>query len=263
MPSPFPGMDPYLEGSLWMTVHSQLGVEIARQLAPRLRPRYIALTTERFVMEEPGSVGIATAAYPDVGVIPRSRDPDAVSEGRPGGAPLTLATEMPSAVPHVSVEIRDTAKRRLVAAIEVLSPTNKRGSGREEYLAKRRRILLSSAHLLEIDLLREGRRVPMRGELPPAPWFVFLSRADRRPWTEIWPIDLADPLPTVPVPLLEGDADAELDLQAALATVYDAVGYDLAVDYSSPPEVPFEQDDARTWVAKTAVRAARASTEEG
>ncbi|MFL5246163.1 MAG: DUF4058 family protein [Gemmataceae bacterium] len=68
MPSPFPGMDPYLEGSLWMSVHSQLSAEIARQLAPKLRPRYLALTTERFVMEMPEDVAVASmTVYPDVG----------------------------------------------------------------------------------------------------------------------------------------------------------------------------------------------------
>ena len=28
MPSPFPGMDPYLEGALWTTVHFSLSAEI-------------------------------------------------------------------------------------------------------------------------------------------------------------------------------------------------------------------------------------------
>jgi hypothetical protein len=62
-------MNPYLEGSLWMTVHTQLSAEIARQLAPKLRPKYLALTTERFVYEEPESVAVATSSlYEDVGV---------------------------------------------------------------------------------------------------------------------------------------------------------------------------------------------------
>ncbi|RLT43090.1 MAG: DUF4058 family protein, partial [Chloroflexi bacterium] len=43
MPSPFPGMAPYLEGPLWTTLHFTLGAEIVRQLAPRLRPRYLVL----------------------------------------------------------------------------------------------------------------------------------------------------------------------------------------------------------------------------
>jgi Protein of unknown function (DUF4058) len=144
----------------------------------------------------------------------------------------------------VTVEIRDTANRQLVTAIELLSPSNKRGDGRAEYLAKRRRILLSTAHLMEIDLLRQGQRPPMREVLPDAPYFVFLSRFENRPITDVFPITLHDPLPIVPVPLLTGDPDVPLDLQAALRTIYDLLGYDLAIDYLQPAEVPLphEQD---------------------
>jgi hypothetical protein len=231
-------MDPYLEGPLWMTVHTQLSAEIARQLAPKLRPRYLALTTEWFIWEEPDSVAVATASlYPDVGVVETGSD----SGGGPASvatAPLQLTTLMAVPIPHVTVEIRDTAQRRLVAAIKVLSTVNKRGEGYEEYLAKRRRILLSTAHLLEIDLLRRGRRVPMQQSLPKVPYFVFLSRAEKRPVTDVWLVRVDEPLPTVPVPLLSGDADVPLDLQLALTTVYDLLGYDLAVDYSQPPPIP-------------------------
>ena len=240
MPSPFPGMAPYLEGPLWTTLHFTLGAEIVRQLAPRLRPRYLVLPVERFVMEMPESIAIsAVPIYPDIGVT-RS---DRFSLG--GGvavavapAPLEINTLMPTPVPHVTIEIRDAAKRQLVTAIEILSPTNKRGEGRQEYLTKRRRILLSSAHLLEIDLLREGERLPMQQPLPPVPYFVFLSRAERRPLTEIWPIHLDESLPTVSVPLLPGDADVPLDLQDAFTTSYNLIGYGLAVDYQQPPAIP-------------------------
>jgi hypothetical protein len=219
MPSPFPGMDPYLEGPLWMSVHSQLTAEIARQLAPKLRPKYLALTTERFVLDEVSDISVVTTSpYPD----------------------------WPSRVPHVVVEVRETATRRLVTAIEVLSPTDKRAEGREEYLSKRRRILLSTAHLLEIDLLRQGQRVPMQQPLPKAPYFVILSRAEERPITAVWPIQFADRLPVVPVPLLPGDADVPLDLQQALTNVYDLLGYDLAIDYSRPPEIALPPD-AVAW----------------
>src|SRR5207248_10336320 len=95
-------------------------------------------------------------------------------------APLQLSTVVPEKVPQVTVEIRDTANRQLVTAIEVLSPTNKRGDGRMEYITRRQRFLLSSAHLMEIDLLRTGQRVPMRDPLPPAAYFVLLNRAERR-----------------------------------------------------------------------------------
>ncbi|HEX6383294.1 MAG TPA: DUF4058 family protein [Anaerolineae bacterium] len=211
MPSPFPGMGPYLEGSLWTTVHFSLSAEIVRQLAPKLRPRYLVLPAERFVMEAPESVAItATDLYPDVGVA-ESGSPRIFKETA-APVPLQIATVIPSPVPHVTIEIRDVANRELVTAIEVLSPTNKSGDGYDEYLAKRRRILLSPAHLIEIDLLRQGKRVPMKHPLPPAPYFVFLSRAEKRPIADVWPIALSDPLPTVPIPLLPDDGDAFLDL---------------------------------------------------
>jgi len=200
MPSPFPGMDPYLEGSLWTTLHFTLGAEIVRYLAPKLRPKYVALPVERFVMEMSSSI-----------------------------------------------EIRDAAQRQLVTAIEILSPTNKRGEGIEEYLNKRRRILLSTAHLLEIDLLRVGQRAPMQQPLPSAPYFVFLSRANERPITEVWPIALYQPLPTVPVPLLTADKEILLDLQLVFTAAYDLLGYDLIVDYHQPPEIPLSPEEQK-WM---------------
>jgi len=249
MPSPFPGMDPYLEGSEWTSLHIELSSEIARQLAPKVRPKYIVRPARRFVMETWEDVAISTRdAHPDVNITPSTeREAPLQPAATAFTAPLEMVTVVPARIPHVTVEIRDVARRELVTAIEVLSPTNKRGEGYQEYLEKRRRILLSTAHLLEIDLLRNGRRVPMRDALPPAPYFVFLSRAERRPITQVWPIQLDMHLPTVPVPLLEEDADVPLDLQLAFRTVYDALGYDLSVDYTHPPEVPLEEDEA-TWV---------------
>ena len=215
MPSPFPGMDPYLEGSSWISFHTQLTAEIARQLAPKLRPKYLALTTERFVLEEVADVSVATTSiYPDVSVVHTGAN----SHGEGGvaiAAPIRMATVVPDRVPQVSVEIRETAMRRLVTGIEVLSPTNKRGDGRKEYRRKRRRILLSTAHLLEIDLLRQGHRVPMQQPLPDAPYFVILGRAEERPISEVWPIKFEEALPGVPVPLLSGDADVTLGLATA------------------------------------------------
>jgi hypothetical protein len=58
----------------------------------------------------------------------------------------------------------------------------------------------------------------------------------------------------VPVPLLAGDADVLLDLQAALRNIYDLLGYDLAIDYSQSPEVPLRSED-QTW-AGTVLRGA-------
>src|SRR5437867_1802330 len=170
MPNPFPGMDPYLEGDLWTAVHTDLCAEIARQLAPKLRPKYVALSTRRVVLAPPDE-----------------------NEGLAG-------QRFPEPIPHITVEIRDVAERRLVTCIEVLSPTNKRGPGREEYASKRSQIRSGAAHLVEIDLLRVGRRFPTAVPLPVVPYFVFISDAERRGELKVWPIPLEQPLPVVAIP---------------------------------------------------------------
>jgi hypothetical protein len=255
MPSPFPGMDPYLEGSEWTSVHTELSSEIARQLSPQLRPKYVARTTRRFVTEDLEDIGITTSsAYPDVSVFKGGQVKEAQATFAGGPPPLHLKTLIAAEAPQVTIEIRDVTSRRLVTAIEVLSPSNKRSAGYLEYLDNRQRLLRSEAHLIEIDLLRTGQRVPMEDPLPPAPYFVFLSRVESRPVIDVWPIQLDMPLPVVPTPLLTGDQDATLDLQAALNTIYDALNYDLTLDYSRTPEIPL-QGEAANWAAELLHRA--------
>ena len=101
MPSPFPGMDPYLEGSEWVSVHAELSSEIARQLAPKLRPKYIARTIRRFVTETPDDIAIATSdIYPDVMVSRTAAEGNAGRRLRLAVTPpLQLATVMPVRVP--------------------------------------------------------------------------------------------------------------------------------------------------------------------
>jgi hypothetical protein len=247
MPSPFPGMDPYLEGSTWMNFHGQLCAEIARQLGPRLRPRYVALLTERFVTEIPEGLAITTASLsPDVGMVEHSSWVAGTQHHGVATAPLHLTTVIPEPVLHFSVEIRDRAENRLVACIEVFSPTNKHGDGYLEYQRKPNRVLNSTAHLLEIDLLSQGQRIPMRDPLPEAPYFVFLGRFETRPVTDVWPVYFDQSLPVLPVPLLPDDPVVPLDLQQAFSTVYDVCSYDLIIDYSQPPEVPLP-GDAVAW----------------
>jgi hypothetical protein len=247
MPNPFPGMDPYLEGDLWTTVHTDLCAEIARQLAPKLRPKYVALSTRRVVLAPPDeSEGLAGQRFPDVGIL-SSHQPGPSPASAVASAPLIVAASLPEPIPHVSVEIRDVAERRLVTCVEVLSPSNKRGPGREEYATKRLQILSGTAHLVEIDLLRVGTRFPTAEPLPPYPYFVFISRDRRRGEVQIWPIRLEEPLPAIAIPLLEGDEPVQLDLQQALSVVYDIIGYDELVDYSVPPPGPLAPAQA-VWV---------------
>jgi hypothetical protein len=240
-------MDPYLEGELWTTIHSQLAAEIARQLAPKIAPRYVARTEKRYIIAGPGDLEESEISiYTDVSVrtAGRAKKQNRLSSQAVLEAPLVMATLMEEKAPHYWVEIRDVKNRTLVTAIELLSPFNKRGQGRTDYLRKRDSILASPAHLVEIDLLRKGRRLPMKRVLPEAEYFIFLSRAGQRPMTGIWPVRLQDRLPPIPVPLMNGDPDAVLDLQMALENVYDSLRYDLEIDYRHPPDVPLSKAQA-------------------
>jgi len=256
MPNPFPGMDPYLEGDLWTTVHTDLCAEIARQLAPKLRPKYVALSTRRVVLAPPDeNEGLTGQRFPGIGIL-SSHSPGSSSGAAIVNAPLILPASFPEPIPHVSVEIRDVAERRLVVCIEVLSPTNKRGPGREEYMGKRFQILSGDAHLVEIDLLRVGARFPTGKPLPAVPYFIFISHAERRQEVEVWPIALEQPLPPVPIPLLPGDPPVHLDLQQALTVVYDIIGYDELIDYAQPPPGPLTPTEA-AWGEEQLRRAGR------
>ncbi len=245
MPKPFPGMDPYLEDPVaWRDLHHLLSSRIRLDLTPQIRPRYVARVDVRYVMDYADG-GQISVMYPDVDIIEHIRAPQQSSRAASPTvatttAPLILATLMPAQEKVVTIQIRDARTKQLVTVIELLSPVNKRpySPGREEYLSKRGNLLQSSVHLIEIDLLRAGERVPMIDPLPDAPYFVILSRADRRPLCEVWPINLRDPLPVVPVPLLAPDADAQLDLGTALHDVYDGAGYDDWLDYTHPPPDP-------------------------
>ncbi|MDB5388128.1 MAG: uncharacterized protein JWM11_3774 [Planctomycetaceae bacterium] len=247
MPSPFPGMDPYLEGDDWTSFHTYLATEIARQLTPLLRPKYIALPEKRFDLIDQETFAIESI-YPDVAVAGVDLKGSDHADGPIIAAPYLMATIMDESVPHTWVEIRDTGRRQLITTIEILSPGNKRGRGREEYLDKRNRLLRSPSHLVEIDLLRRGSRLPMKDKLPPGAYYIFVSRAESRPMVQVWPVALQDSLPTIPVPLIVGDADVPLDLQAAINTVYDLSGFDLVLDYSQPPPPTLSADQA-AWVA--------------
>ncbi|MEM7539413.1 MAG: DUF4058 family protein, partial [Chloroflexota bacterium] len=239
MSSPFPGMDPYLEGDLWSSFHTHMSIEIIRQLTPKIQPRYAAVAMKHFIMEQMEDIVISYKKIaPDVGVTERptmSLQKDSGVEIEPQvslAAPLRFATVMNVPTPKITLEIRDTNERQLVTVIEILSPINKTGKFYEEYIEKRTNILNSSAHLLEIDLLRKGHRVPMWESLPDASYFIFLSRAKQRPFTDIWPIKLKEQLPQIPVPLLDNDDDAILDLQAVFESVYKDGGYAGLVDYT-------------------------------
>jgi hypothetical protein len=253
MPSPFPGMDPYLEGELFQEFHETLASAIRSQLVEQVRPKYVALLAKRYSLDRPAvslfDAPPSRAFYPDVHVVERRIG----ESGAPYETDVALdepEATLPSAtdMPQLSVEIRDVAERRLVTVIEILSPANKYGAGYDEYMRRRTELLKTETHLLELDLLRQGGRIALHGTPPPAPYYVYLSRFERRPDTQIWPVQLGRRLPRVPVPLLPPDRDAVLDIQRAVDACFALVGYELLLDYAAAPPPPEFGPEALGWI---------------
>jgi hypothetical protein len=138
-------------------------------------------------------------------------------------------------------------ERSLVAVLELLSPANKENRGRREYLAKRQTLLQQKVHLVELDLLRGGRRMPLSEPLPEGDYYYLVSRGDRRPNCEVYSWTLRDPLPTLPVPLRAPDADCRVDLAAVFTAVYQRGRYQRSLDYTAPPPVAVDEE-TRAWM---------------
>jgi hypothetical protein len=253
MPSPFPGMDPYLEDPLiWPSVHHLLISQIGTTLNRSLPPGYVAAFGERVFVAGPDR-----DIYPDVLVKDAPIAGGGISSSAGGTA--TAVSDPPWVIAVIAdevvesfVEVRALADdQRVVTTVEVLSPRNKTAGseGRKLYRQKQREILASDTHLLEIDLLRSGQHTvaaPREALLRRRPYhyLVSLSRGNRRHECEVWGIALPSPLPRVRVPLSGADPDVVLDLQEIFRSVYEAGAFARVLDYSQPPTIALGKADA-------------------
>ena len=263
MPSPFPGMDPYLQDpDLWPDVHGGLITEVQAELNPQLRPNYVARIEQRvFISDENDAT--RDLIIPDVRVIaggPRGNR----RRGRPASAPgvwaataaaaviepVDVETEMEDEVRQSFLRVVDVRDRSVVTVIEILSPSNKvpGSAARRSYQEKREQVMSSPAHWVEIDLLRGGARMAIRGQLPAYDYLVHVSRTGRREGerrrAQAWPIPLGHRLPTIPVPLRHGDPDVTVDLQVVMDRAYERGAYDVDTDYAADPVPPLTGEPA-------------------
>jgi hypothetical protein len=246
-------MDPYLERpSLWPDVHAGMIAAIRDQLQPQLVPRYIAQITPYIALEQIEIASSRRAIVPDVGVYERDVPGVNAATAVVDAPPLIGAAVLEAPTRYARIEIRAVNDETLVTAIELLSPVNKRPGvdGADAYEKKRQELFQSSAHLLEIDLLRAGKRplLARPERLPDDPYFVFLHRREDWPRVGIWPCALQKPLPTVPVPLRRPDPDVVLSLTQVLQQVYRNARYDLQVDYRAAPPPPDLAPEDATWL---------------
>lgn len=243
MPSPFPGMNPYLEQEdVWHDFHERFLPAAAEAIGPQVQPDYIVKIDEHVYVHEIPAGPRRLLGRADVAVA----TPVPPRESARGlgliDAPSRVWLPAVDVVRESFIEIRDRRSRELVVVLELLSPSNKRpGPDREQYLAKRRQLLNSPAHLVEIDLLRGGEPMPAEGR-PPCVFSVMVSRSEDRPEAGFWSVPLRDPLPTIPIPLRPPHEDASLELQSLLHRIHDAAGYRYYL-YETDPSPPLSPED--------------------
>lgn len=251
MPSPFPGLDPYIEQHrLWPDFHDDLIAEIKRFLAASVPARYVVRTGERSYVVLAESEGKDEHPFvPDLGVTSTSRRPRISASGAPARPAETTAPTGPVQMLALIeeryrenfIEIYEAqSEQRLVTTIEVLSPANKRRGteGWDLYLRKRQALLLGAANLVEIDLLRAGQRMPMVTPWPASPYYILVCRKRRAPYCNVWPASFQERLPVVDIPLDDPDPDIALDLQPMVEAIYGRARYDTSIDYTKPLTPP-------------------------
>lgn len=254
MPSPFPGMDPYLEDPwLWPDVHAGLIVACQELLNRQLRPKYVARVEARVYIEGEDDPARKEFYIPDLRVAKQKGTKKEARVKVAAGitAPIVVTDEPGLEVRETFLEVLALDTRTVVTVIEILSPSNKLSGaeGRVSYLAKRGEVLESNTHWVEIDLLRAGESLPLRRHLQPHDYLAYVSPVGMRPKGHAWPIRLDEPLPTIGVPLRKPDPEAALNLQEALASVYERAALDLSVDYTAAPTPPLKPDLAK-WADK-------------
>ena len=250
MPSPFPGMDPYLENpGLWPEVHHNLISEIQGLLTAQLRPKYLVRIEERvYIADEADATVRSELRIPDVEVLSRPGWEDArFEEGAASqlevAEPIVATTWFEEEIHEAFLKIVERESRNVVAVIEVLSPANKvpNSPGRASFEQKRREVMYSPSHWVEIDLLRGKRMVHVPKNAGPHEYLVHVSKKGLRPRGLLYAIRLAQHLPVISIPLKPGDPDARLDLQAVLNAAYDRGGLDMEIDYRKEPRPPLDK----------------------
>jgi hypothetical protein len=217
MPSPFPGMDPYLEGEdLWPVFHHQLVLCLYQILLPGLVDRYRARIAQRHYVTE-----------------------------------QALFTSVVREEHHEDfVEIRHRTDGRLVTLVDVVSPANKTtNAGRTAYLDKRKEGRTAGANLVEIDLILQGQPTLeySRDGLPDWDYAVTVTRATQAERYEIYTTTLQKRLPRFRLPLAADDRDTVLDLHVAFNRCYDQGDFASQIDYGRDPAPPLSDEDRR-WL---------------
>jgi Protein of unknown function (DUF4058) len=247
MASPFPGMNPFLEDpEFWSAVHNRLIVAIADDLVDHLSEKYrVEIEKRTYFSDDDESLLVG---IPDVLVVKgKVESIPSTAQSALSVLPEKVTVPILEEVNERYLEIREVATGTVVTVLEILSPKNKRaGEGRVAYERKRSQVLASATNLVEIDLLRGGKPFPIASQHL-GDYRILICRGNERPRGDLYAFELRQPIPTIPIPLVPGEAEPILNLQSLLHRVYDKGRYQLAIDYTRRLQPKLSEADCQ-WV---------------
>jgi hypothetical protein len=259
MSKPFPGMDPYLEDpAFWADFHLTF-IGCLREAIADVLPHSYEARLDETVHFVPMSDEVIKLIYPDVAV---SRARRRRRSSRPGTAatavlePVVIPHELVEEVRQARIEILHRPDRSLVTVVEVLSPVNKAGEGFAEFCAKPLAILRQRVHLVAVDLLIGGRRLPLAQPLPAGDYYVMISRSNNRPNCEVYPWTVRQAMPPIPIPLRNPDPDVQVDLGQVFDAACARGRYAPSLPYHKPPRARLKKED-KQWDSERAAKRAR------
>jgi Protein of unknown function (DUF4058) len=255
MRSPFPGMDLYLEyPAFWSSFHTRLMVAIADAIEPQIGSQYYVEVESRTYQSDDSEDDVLIG-IPDAIVFAEKSAPmseDRVAESVSVATllrPEKVSLPMPLEVKERYLEVREMGTDEVITVIELLSPANKRnGEGRSAYEKKRRSILGSSTHLVELDLLRGAKPMPMRGRQSVSDYRIVVSRSPQRPTADLYAATIRDGLPSFPIPLKPTDSEPVVLFQEVFTQVYERARYAHRIDYRQPLPPPKLSVENQQWV---------------
>jgi hypothetical protein len=217
MPSPFPGMDPFIEGPPWESFHAAFACDIADSLSRSMPSEYVAELGRRSFSDRETIRGV----------------------------------EMFCDFREAYIDVIAYSRRELVTVVEIMSPMTKRmdTNGRTGYRRRREALLASHVNFVEVDLLRGGERSYVEARHRSCDYLANVHRAHRRPHADAHAWSLRDRMPVIPIPLRSSNAEACIDLQELFERRYDLTRYDDSINYERPLNPPLGEDDAE-WIAE-------------
>jgi hypothetical protein len=262
--SPFPGMNPWLE-EFCGDVHTRLTTYASDQLQTGLPAGLRAQVEEYVTVQSPLEEGDWRHQFvPDVMVTDSRPSKNLLTESAVATleapeAILLKRTKEPITLRNIVI-LDTKSGNRVITAIEFLSPSNKIGRGRENFLTKQEMFYDGGVNLVEIDLIRDGEwsvTIP-QDLIPPSqqtPYRAVVVRGDVKNRCWYYPITISSPMPKLSIPLRSGEPDILLDLQALLDLAYVNGGYQGAIDYTKPLRNPLPPEITawiETWLKANA-----------